>query len=476
MDNNNKMKRLPFDIEAEKGVISCMLQDNNCIDEVTALVTDEMFYDLRYKTLFKCIIKLNAKGFGIDKITLSDKASTITAEENATINKINNIRKSAVEEEGISELELNDDFFVEILNAAEFSSRVKDYCSIVKEKYLLRKTIDLCENVIINCSNQSASASEILNTAQEQLYKYAKDSTATDYVKLDQIVYPLFKIIDEASKTPDGITGIKTGFRSIDQKTSGIQNSNMIIIGARPGEGKTSFALNLAYNMSNLQKKNVIYFSLEMAEIDLAMRILALQSGMSSANIKSGRVNEDIMKDLFESAKIIINANLYFNADAGLTIPDMRNKCQKLDNELRKKGEKLDAVFIDYLQLMHSGGLYKDDGSKMRDASNRQEEVSEISRQIKRFAMDLKIPIIALSQLSREVEKTKGEPRLSDIRESGSIEQDADIVMLLHRAKPEEEPFKTSVIFAKNRHGNTDTVYLRFDRATSKFAEFSYSE
>lgn len=458
----NAELRVPHNLEAEKSVIGCLIQNNALIDEALSLINYEMFYDPIYRAMFKSIAELKDTGFVIDTVTLRDKV-TPKATGTTVTEKINSIKQKVVEQ-GFDINRLDDSFFVDILRSVPITSNVKDYCNIIKEKYILRKTISLCENVIVDCRNGQRDTQEILNEAQGELFKYAKTSDQKDYTRIDSVIPKVLDDIAEASKTKDGITGVRTGFPSIDKLTAGLQKSDMIVIAARPSMGKTAFSLNLAYNISKNSNKNIMFFSLEMSVKQLVMRIVAMETAISSQNLRSGRLNDNDWQDLLSGVKRIHGTNIYVDDSNDITIAELKNKCKKLKSE-----NKLDLVIIDYLQLMHAGAI---SGSNRQTFSGRQEEVAEISRGIKGLAKDLDIPIIALAQLNRGAEKEKA-PQLSDIKESGAIEQDADIVMLINRPDPEDE-LKTDIIFAKHRNGATGTISLKFDKATTRFNEYDY--
>lgn len=457
----NAELRIPHNVEAERSVIGCLIQNNGLIDEALATINHEMFYDPIYRAMFKSIAELKSTGFTIDKVTLKDKVEPKA--QGSVTEKINSIRQKVVEQ-GFDATRLDDSFFADILRSVPITSNIKDYCNIVKEKYILRKTISLCEDVILDCRDGRKDTQEILNSAQGELFKYAKTTDQKDYVRLDSLINEVLDDIAAAGKTKDGITGIRTGFKRIDNLTAGLQKSDMIVIAARPSQGKTAFALNLAYNISKINNQNVMFFSLEMSKKQLLMRIIAMESALSSDALRSGRLGDEDWRNLISSTGRINGTNIYVDDSNDITIAELKNKCKKLKSE-----GKLDVVIIDYLQLMHAGAI---SGSMRQTFSGRQEEVAEISRGIKGLAKDLEIPIIALAQLNRGAEKEKV-PQLSDIKESGAIEQDADIVMLINHPDPEDMP-KTQLIFAKHRNGRTDTIELRFDRATTRFNEYDY--
>lgn len=457
----------PHSLEAEKSVISCILQNNALADEVFAVLSEDMFYDPLYRALFRSIEELKNEYFSIDKVTLKEKVvpKSVIKDE---------VRKGVIKQ-NFEPSRVDDDFFNDLVISVPITENVLDYCNIIKDKYILRNTISLCEKVIVDCKNGDKNVNDILNDTQGEIYKFSKTKNQGEYVRVDNVVPEVLKRIEAASKTKDGITGVSSGYANMDNITSGFQNTDMIVLAARPAMGKTSFSLNLAYNISKKAGKNAMYFSLEMGVEQLAMRLIAMETGISSTNLRNGRLNEKQWRDLINGTKNIYGTKIYVDDNSYLTIAEFRNKCMKLDADLRMKGEKLDIVMVDYLQLMHAGTNFKNSGKQ--GFSNRQEEVAEISRNIKALAKELKVPIIALSQLAR-LEKENKRPQLSDIRESGAIEQDADIVMLIHsnRNDPDaEDKNKTEIIFAKHRNGQTGTIVFKFDLNTTRFLEYDFS-
>ena len=463
-DNILNNERLPHNIEAEKAVIGCMLQDNSTIEEVFATITSDMFYDGRLRAIFLSIGELRNEGIVADRITSKNRA--MPKLEGSMKEKANNIKQKAKELEGYDETSLSDEFFADILSNAAFDTNVMSYCIIVKDMYLLRKAISVASDVIAKCQSREKSAEQICTEAQEEYYKLSSSGATKQYSKAEEYLSPIFEEIREAYKAKNGITGIPTGYKSLDEITAGFQNSDMIVLAGRPGMGKTTFALNLAYNICSKEKKNVLFFSLEMNGIQLVKRIISAQSFVSSSNMRTGKMSSDELRRVVDSAIEISGKKFYISDNSLLTIADLRNRCQKLQTS-----EGLDIVFIDYLQLMVAGDNYKN--SNRNGFMSRQEEIAAISRNIKGLAKDLNVPIIALSQLSRDAEQKK-EPQLSDLRESGAIEQDADIVFLINKPKEadNEGSDKTDIIIAKHRNGSTGTINLRFDKSTTRFTEW----
>lgn len=456
--------RMPHNYEAERAVVGYLLQYNDSFDEVFSAVSADMFYDERLKAVFSSIFTLRNEGIYINEITVKNKTyDRIKAfKEN-----LKNIKENAKNTSGLTELSLNDDFFNELMDETVVIGSLMSLCEIIKNKYLLRRSIILSNSIIAKCRAEDVNAELICNEAQDDFFKLGSNISTKSYKRADELIIPIFNEIDAASNSKNGITGVPTGFNSIDTLTGGFQKSDMLVLAGRPGMGKTTFALNLAYNMCK-KDKTVLFFSLEMNDIQLVKRIVSALSFVSSDNMRTGKLTEDDMQSIVKSVVDLHGKKLFISDNTLLTIADLRNKCHKV--MIQEKG--LDIVFIDYLQLMVPGDNYKN-GSKAGFMS-RQEEIAAISRNIKALAKELNIPIVALSQLNRDAE-TKKEPQLSDLRESGAIEQDADIVMLINKPKENEDDAgsdKTDIIIAKHRNGSTGKINLRFDKSTTRFAEW----
>lgn len=454
--------RMPHDIEAERAVIGCLLQNNDTIEEVFATVTADMFYNGPLRAIFSSIGDLSRAGTDVDKITVRDRI--LSKLSGSMQDKVNNIKQRAKELEGYDEKTLNDQFFIDLLENAAIYTNVISYCNIIKNKYLLRQAIETASKIISDCRSGEKNAIEISTEAQDEYFKIGMSDNKKAYSRISDFIKPIFADIEKAASTSNGITGLETGYKQLDNITAGFQNSDMIVLAARPGMGKTTFALNLAYNICSLQNKSVLFFSLEMGGIQLAKRVLSSLSFVSSHKIRTGKLSDADMRSIIDSSLELDNKKFFIRDSSLLTIADLRNECMKV-----KTKEGLDIVFIDYLQLMVPGDNYKN--ANKNGFMSRQEEVSAISRNIKALAKDLDIPIIAMSQLHREAENRSGPPQLSDLRESGAIEQDADIVMLIHRPD-KDDPQKVDIILAKHRNGSTGTVNLRFDKETTRFSEW----
>ena len=458
----NKEDRMPHSIDAEMAVVGYLLYYNDRFDEVFSEISSEMFYDERLKVIFSSIFDLRNEGTYIDKITVKNKSmENITAyNEN-----VNNIKKNAKEKSGYNEISLNDELFSNLIDEAAVEGSLMSLCAIIKNKYILRRAIAYSNNIINRCRTEDGNATQICNEAQLSFFDLGNNNATKSYKRASEFIRPIFVDIERAAKSKDGITGVATNYRSLDTYTGGLQPSDMIVLAGRPGMGKTTFALNLAYNMS-ANMKNVLFFSLEMNGVQLVKRILSARSFVPSDKMRNGKITIEEMRDIVRSAEEISQKNFYIYENTLLTIADLRNECMKI-----KVKEGLDIVFIDYLQLMVAGDNYK--GAKKGGFMPRQEEVAAISRNIKALAKELNVPIVALSQLNREAD-SKERPQLSDLRESGAIEQDADMVLIINKPKDSEneDSSRTDIIIAKHRNGTTGTINLRFDKATTSFNEW----
>ena len=460
-------QRIPHNIEAERAVIGCLLQDNSVIDEVFATITSDMFYDFLNKAVFISIGAIKREGENADKITAKDEAKVTI--RNYMSEQAKKIRNKAKELSGISEDSLSDDFFLKILDDAAFSTNVMSYCNLIKEKYILRSAIETASRIIEECQIGDRPAEEICNIAQDDFYRLSTSSGEKKYVRADELISDIFDDLEIAINSKDGITGVKTSYKQLDSITSGFQKTDMIVLAGRPGNGKTTFALNLAYKICGKYDKSVAFFSLEMTDAQLVKKVISDLSGVPTSDMRAGRIGQKDMDALVEAARQLSGKKFFINDNSYLTIAELRNKCMKI----QKNEGGLDIVFIDYLQLMHAGTNYRNSNNSKNGFLSRQEEIAEISRNIKGLAKELKVPIIALSQLNREVDSRKNAtPLLSDIRESGAIEQDADIVMFLSKSDDENAMDSTILTIAKHRNGSTGQIGFRFDKATSSFSEW----
>ena len=429
---------LPHNIEAEKSVISSMLMGRDAIETASEMLTGDDFYQHQYGIVFTAIVELYNAGRAVDLITLQD-----------------HLRKKNVPEE-IADMEFVGDLF----KSRSTSVNIKDYARIVSEKAVLRRLIKTAEEVENTCYLDNAPVDDMLDDAEKKLFKVFQQKNLKEYVPIRQVVLETLENIEKASKTKGIVTGIPTGFTDLDFKTAGFQDSDLIILAARPSMGKTSFALNLVEYMALKKNKAVAIFSLEMSKQQLVNRLFSMGARIDSTALRTGNLKDEEWGRLVESAGEIGNSRIIIDDTPGITVRELRSKCRRYQLE-----QGLDIIIIDYLQLMSGNG---------KSGESRQQEISDISRALKVLARELNVPVIALSQLSRAVEgRQDHRPMLSDLRESGAIEQDADIVMFLYRDevyhKDSELKGITELIIAKQRNGPIGTVNLVWLSDYTKF-------
>ena len=431
---------LPHSIEAEQAVIGAMLMDKEAILTSSEIISGEDFYQSAYGILFETIVELFNEGKPVDLITLQ-----------------NRLREKDVPAE-VSSLE----FARDLLSAVQTSANVKYYAEIVSEKAMLRRLIKLNEEIANICYLGKEPLEAVLETTEKKVFELVQRRNTGDYVPIKDVVLSALEKIEKASKTNGSVTGIPTGFLDLDYKMSGLQPSDLILVAARPSMGKTAFVLNIAQNVAFKENKTTAIFSLEMSKEQLVNRLFSLESQVDSQSLRTGNLKDSDWEKLIESAGIIGKSNLIIDDTPGISISELRSKCRKYKLE-----HNLELIIIDYLQLMTG-----------RDRSDsRQQEISDISRSLKQLARELNVPVIALSQLSRAVEqRPEHRPMLSDLRESGAIEQDADVVMFIYRDdyynKDTELKNVAEIIIAKQRNGSIGTVNLTWLPNYTKFANY----
>ncbi len=429
---------LPHSIEAEQSVIGSMLMGREAILTASEMLTGDDFYQQQYGVIFDAMVELHNEGKPVDLITLQ-----------------NRLREKDVPPE-ISSME----FVRDLVNAVPTSANVKYYATIVSEKAVLRRLIKLNEEISNECYLAKEKVEVILEETEKKMFALLQKRNTGDFIPIRQVVMNSLENIEKASKTKGRVTGIPSGFTDLDSMTAGFQNSDFILVAARPSMGKTAFVLNIAEYMAVKKEKAVAIFSLEMSEEQLVNRMLSLESKVKANNIRVGDLQDEEWAKLIEAAGVIGDTRLLIDATPGISIAEMRSKCRKYKLEYG-----LDIIIIDYLQLMSGSGR----------SESRQQEISEISRSLKALARELNVPVIALSQLSRAVEqRTDHRPMLSDLRESGAIEQDADMVMFIYRDdyynKDTERQNIAEIIIAKQRNGSIGTVELVWLPEYTKFA------
>lgn len=431
----------PQNIEAEQAVLGAMLISKEAIAEAAQILNSEDFYREAHRIVFDAMIELSNKNQAVDNLTVVEQ-----------LNKENNLEKVG----GIA-------FVTALANTVPTAANVVFYAKIVREKALMRKLINTATAIAAMGYEDNKDVDTILDKSEKMILQVAANRKTGDFMPINQIVIDTFSKIETLYESKGGLTGLPTGFKDLDRLTAGLQPSDLILVAARPSMGKTAFTLNIASHVATRENKPVAFFSLEMSKEQLMQRMLCAEGLVESQRLRVGDLDEQDWQRLINAADKFSKAPLYIDDTPGITIMELRSKARRLQQE---KG--LSLVLIDYLQLMQGRGN--------RNGDNRQQEISEISRSLKSLARELNVPVIALSQLSRSVESRQiKKPMLSDLRESGSLEQDADIVMFLYRedyynAETENKNI-TDVIVAKHRNGPVDTVQLFFHKEFTKFAD-----
>ena len=441
-------RTMPNSREAEQSVIGSMIMDKDAILTAMEMLISEDFYYKQYGILFDTMIELYSKGLPVDLVTLQNK-----------------LKEKDVPAE-IASLE----FVRDLLNAVPTSANVKYYAQIVKDNSMRRKLIKLNEEIENECYMGKESVETVMDITEKKVFDLLSTrGGGGDYVPIRQVVMNALEKIENAAKTSGTVTGIPTGFIDLDYRTAGLQPSDLILIAARPSMGKTAFVLSMTRNMAVNHNQPIALFSLEMSSVQLVNRLIASETELGSEKIRNGKLSEEEWQQLHSKIKALIKAPIYVDDTPALSIFELRAKCRRLQQRYGIK-----VLIIDYLQLMTAG-------ADMR--GNREQEVSMISRQLKIIAKELNIPVIALSQLNRGVEQRTGDakkPMLSDLRESGAIEQDADMVLFIHR--PErygimEDSMGNSlkgiadIIIAKHRNGAVGEIQLRFRNELAQFCD-----
>ena len=433
------IKRIPpHSIEAEQSVIGSMLYSQDAISVVSEILQPEDFYQQQYGVIYSAILELYQSNRPTDIVTLQ-----------------NLLRQKDVPPEvyGL-------DFLKELLNSVFTAANARAYANIVREKAQLRRMIRTMEELADRAYLGKEETEALLEDTEKSVFNLLEKRTSGGYEPIADIMMRVLGQIDEAAKNPGHVRGVPTGYTDLDEKTAGMQNSDLILIAGRPSMGKTAFALNLADNFAIRKDYPTVYFEMEMSREQLVNRLLAMESHVDMQKIRTGELSDLEWDEIIAGSAVIANSKLIIDDTPGLTVSELRSRCRKykLEHGIR-------VVIIDYLQLMSGNG---------KGGESRQQEVSEISRALKALARELDVPVIALSQLSRAPEqRTEHRPMLADLRESGAIEQDADIVMFLYRDEvynqDTEDKGVTEVIIAKQRNGPIGTVYLGWLNDQTRF-------
>ncbi len=441
MDENVLQKKaLPNSLQMEQAVIGSMLMDRDAVAEVADLLTKEDFYYAQYGMLYSAIIELYNEGKPIDLAIVSNKLKEMGAAESVS----------------------NLSFIGEVLESVQFSSHAGEYAKIVQDKSVLRKMIKYAESTMAKCYESDDSVNDILELSEKDLFDITqKRNTGMQFVDMKEIALNVLDNIEASAKRGSKVTGVPTGFKDLDEKLTGLHGSELILIAARPAMGKTAFALNIAQYAAMKADVPVAVFSLEMSKEQLATRLIAMDSMVDSQSIRTGQLLDTDWDKIMESTYRVGEMEMYIDDTPGINIAELRSKCRKL-----KQTKNIGLIVIDYLQLMNAGGR----------SESRQQEISTISRSLKKLARELDVPVVALSQLNRAVDSREDhKPVMSDLRESGAIEQDADVIMFIYRddyynKEDSPKPGIADIIVAKQRNGSTGPVELTWIGKYTKFA------
>ncbi len=438
-------RTIPHNLDAERSVLGAILVENAAINRAQEILREDDFYREPHRTLFKVMSSLSEKSSAIDAVTVKDEL----------------MRSGELEAVG------GPAYIASLLDDVPRSANVEYYARIVKEKAILRGLIEAGSQIVGTAYEASQEIEEILDQSERLIFKIAQDQLRQGFVPMKVIADESLKTIERLAEHRQLVTGLPTGFPRLDEYTSGLQNSDLVIMAARPGMGKTSLALNIAQHIGMKAGRHVGIFSLEMSREQLFLRLLTGLARVDAHRLRTGRLSKEDWTRLTLALGEVSAAPIYIDDTPGISVLEMRAKSRRLKME-----HGLDLIVVDYLQLIHGRGRFE----------NRTQEISDISRSLKELAKELAIPVIAISQLSRAPEQRGGDrrPQLSDLRESGAIEQDADVVMFIYREEvykqTEENRGRAQVIIAKQRNGPIGTLDLAFIREYTKFEELEWRQ
>ncbi|MBO4813264.1 replicative DNA helicase [Candidatus Saccharibacteria bacterium] len=431
----------PYDEVAEKSVLGAIIIDNDVLPEVLTILKPRDFYEKRHQIIYESIIDLYDKHKPIDLLTLTTELKS----------------KKKLSEIGSAS------YLTDLSNFVPVASHAKAYAEIIEKASTRRRLITAGTEIVRKAYEDDANTDDLIGHAERELFEVSDKIVKSDYVPIDQLLADAFDRIDDLHKNKGALRGLKTGFRDLDKKTAGFQKGDLIIIGARPAMGKTTFAQNLAYNIATINKKGVLFFSMEMAANEIVDRMISDVSGVDNWKMRTGNLSDEEFQKIGDAMDEMDELPIYIDDTSSMTVVELRNKARRAMHD-----HDIGVVIVDYLQLIQGSDRYK---------GNRVQEVTEVSRGLKILARELSIPVIALAQLSRNVTgRDDPRPVLSDLRDSGSIEQDADLVMFLHR--PDyykqnddnyEETHITELLVAKHRHGAVGKIELYFHPELLRF-------
>ena len=430
-------REIPQNIDAEQSVLGAMFLTKKALSRALELLDGSEFYLDNHAKIFECIKAIDARGGVVDITTVSDELKN-----RKWLKQVGDI-----------------EYLTEIIESVPSAANIDEYIKIVEDKSILRRLIDEATSIITDSYNKGNNITEVIEDAEKKIFDVSKSLRSTEFKPIQDVLYKTQSDLEKLAQNKGNITGIPSGFYELDKITSGFHPHELIIIAARPGMGKTAIALNMVTNMAINSKKTVALFNMEMGAEQLATRMLSSVGQIDGSKLKTGNLEHSDWKRVNEAISRLSNTSIYIDDTAGNTVGEIRSKCRKLATS----PHGLDIVVIDYLTLIQGSS---------KNGANRQQEVADISRALKTMAMELNVPVIALSQLSRGIEqRTDKKPMLSDLRESGAIEQDADIVAFLHCNDEEKEKENSMMEFVirKHRNGPLADIPLIFQRNTSTF-------
>ncbi len=432
-------RQMPASLEAEQAVIGSMLLEQESVNTAAEQLVADDFYYPAYAVMFTTIVNLYNESRVVDAVAVTEKLKTA----------------------GLAAEYTEPRFIAELMSSVPTSANIGQYCSIVKEKAMLRRVIKTNQEIENDCYEGTHSVDEILDRTEADFLKLLQNRGVSDFVPVDEVVKNALQKIEDASRKHGTVTGISTGFIDLDTQTAGLQPSDLILLAARPSMGKTAFALNLAHHIAVHENQCVAIFSLEMSKEQLVNRLFALQGHLDAQKLRSGQLEDSEWRELVDAAGVLSRSNLIIDDTPAISVSEMRSKCRKYKQEYG-----LSMIMIDYLQLMESSGSAN---------VSQQQKIADISRSLKALARELNVPVIALSQLNRGVEQRDDKrPMMSDLRDSGAIEQDADVVMFIYRDdyynKDSDRKGIAEIIIAKQRNGPVGTVELVWLPQYTRFA------
>jgi replicative DNA helicase len=441
-------RRPPYSEDAEQAVLSAMLIDQDAVLRAAEHVNDSMFYAERHRRIYRAMMTITERGGVVDPLTLSEELS----------------RNGELESSG------GKDFIGFLVDAVPTAANIEYHAQIVREKAILRRLIEVSTSIVAEAFEGRATANELLDEAESKIFQVSQQQTKDGFTRIKELLWPTMERIEALQRGGQTITGVATGFKELDEMTSGFQPADLIIVAARPSMGKTAFTLNIAQYAAIEHNVPVAFFSLEMSKESLVQRMLTSEARIDAQRLRKGMLRDDDFPRLARAAGILSSAPVWIDDTPGISILEMRSKARRL-----KADAGVGMVIVDYLQLMAGPS----------NSESRQQEVSQISRGLKALAKELSVPVVALSQLSRAPEQRTGDnkrPQLSDLRESGAIEQDADLIMFLFRQEFYDGPVdkdgnslegKAEVIVGKQRNGPIGTVNLHFHKQYTRFESFT---